>query len=529
MAGFLYRYEAKSIQTYVLATGRVAEIAGASARVESLGALAERVVGELAAGGSEVIARGAGSATVRFPDGEALAEFAGSWPLIVDQEVPGLRVVQAWVSDEVANGPEELFGRIQRLSNVHQAELPEAGPLVARSGRTGGAAVGKDRRGGGLQDRETRAKERLGRRGDLLARRLLGDGARVRFVRNHDDEFRGPGEDGEEGPVAVVHVDGNDMGTLVRELGGNLEAYRRFSRALSEATEEAAKAIAKWLVERYAKECANGVDAEHENVIPARPVVIGGDDVTWVVRGEDAVEFVRRFVREFERRTADRAQAFGSRGRATVCAGIAFVHRNAPFVHAYELSGALCKEAKRRLRGLGEKGVTPSGVMFHRVTTSDLAEWSDIRDRELSCEAGSMVFGPYLVGESEGAGGNAPAPRLEDLLRLAQGLQLLPRGPRREWLRKIKTDPLRAQHLWERMRQVVAGRGAWKRFAESLERLGVDPATGWRDDAEGESGPGGMRRTPVLDAHTLGVVGCVSPEPPAHGEVARRAFGGQES
>lgn len=145
-ADVAYLGEAKSVQTDVPGTGRPAEIAGASGRVGSLGGFAEvgwARKGQEAGGDGQGIRLGDGA--MRGRGGRGRVGGIGA-PLIVDRMrdrvVAGLPVVRAWVSGEGVNGPHNQVRRIQRLSNVHEGELPEAGPPVARRERRSGALVG---------------------------------------------------------------------------------------------------------------------------------------------------------------------------------------------------------------------------------------------------------------------------------------------------------------------------------------------------------------------------------------------------
>ncbi len=480
MAQYLYRYEAKGIQSYVLGTSRLREIAGGSAVVEGLEQLLRQT---LAQTGGSLEAAAAGNATVLFPNGDSLRDFVRWWPVLVGQHAPGLQVVQAWVevpaSGRLEGSLEVLARRLAQERNRRDPLIPEAGPLLARASRTGRPAVARATKGSGFVDAATRRRERAARGGKGAGDmdRLLPHHRRDRpFVRDHSD-FR-------TSDLAVVHIDGNDMGRLVMSLS-SLADYKSFSLALKEATLAAATAAIGMVVGAlppdYSGPCW-----------PVRPVVVGGDDVTVVTRAVDALAFTRTFIETFHHETAARERDLHGRGALGASAGIAFVKEKSPFSLSYDLAESLCAFAKERLRR--EDGPTPSAIAFHRPTASLHVTWEQILQTDLLATrpAGPMIGGltmnPYLVAGQHGQA------HLDGLVALAKAMKDLPRGGLREWARVAQHDPLRARDRWDRM-QEVADASAWKNLVDALQSLGC---------TDGPWGPRG--RTPLYDAITLGAI-----------------------
>jgi hypothetical protein len=199
--------------------------------------------------------------------------------------------------------------------------------------------------------------------------------------------------------------------------------------------------------------------------VRARPVVLGGDDVTFLVDAAYALPFTYHFLLAFEEETARFGPAL------TACAGVAFVKTGFPFHAGHDLAESLCKAAKVGLRTEG--GATRSGLLFHRVTTSSTdTDWTDILHGELGRHAdGSSWFlsgGPYDLT------------RLRHLETLASVSRHLPRKALREWLTLVQVDPKRANAHWKRAREVAGtDTPAWTAFARALAALAHDPDTGW--------------------------------------------------
>ncbi len=512
---WLYRYEAKGIQSYVLGTQRLHEIAGASALVDDLDDLARKRLREIFSppgtsphdlakiADDHVVLLAAGGGTLLFDSRDQLEQFAATWLLWCQREVPGLQVVQAWVS-VAGNQPDAKdFSRLyQRLEVARQqpwVDLPEVGPFVLRTARTGLPAVGVDARGekGTLVDETSCQKQRKAKEDsedwDGLLRRLRRganpdtppDARSWRFLRDNNDF--------PEGYVAIIHADGNGVGGLLAELQLTAPELKVFSAALRDATLQAAHLAIAALVDELPKDLAS-----ERRQLAVRPVVLGGDDLTFLVHGSQAMTFVENFLQEFQKQT--RLQLQGrlervSRTRPdglTASAGIAFVKSSFPFFAAYELAEELCQFAKRHTRRQND-AESPSSFAFHRVTTAAIRPWEDIVSEELA--GGALVGGPWRLDEvfSEYSWKN-----LKSLVDRVLG-RTLPRGSLRRWIRAVQEDHQSGQNSAER---------AWKRMIEVLQHsrdaeglLNTLAELGTRND--------GFRKeksTPLWDALTLASV-----------------------
>ncbi len=487
MDDWLYRFEIKGIQAYIVATGRMLEITGGSALIERLGTLVEQAAGQLCGDRAQVLSRAAGAASLRFHDRGALEVFVRWWPLLAERRAPGLRVIQGWVADSSSdNAFARLAEQLRVARSRHTPTLPEAGPLMARAARTGLPAVARDEIKGGLLDAATATRLREGRRAhDRLGERLLG-GEGPGFVRDLDDLG--------SSYLAVVHVDGNDIGRRVMGLKGGADGYQRFSDALTACTLAASRAAVRTIP-------PGGRGAEKDTV-PARPVVMGGDDFTIITCPEHAGELVKVWLTAFERETSRKAMDLQAPGGLTACAGIAFVKRGSPFWAAHELAEDLCGFAKRSLRQVaGRAGATPSGLAFHRVTDSALACWDHVAEHSLAAWDSNAVpprslplaftAGPYCLADASGAS------TIGGLEELAKALGGVGRGVMREWLTLARADDTRARAHWDRAQQVTGGShiggAAWRELHAALTALGTYDEQGWLRIA-------GQRRTPLLDA-----------------------------
>lgn len=430
----LYRYEVKGIQSFVLRSSRLRDIAAASALVAGgldgpRDLLVERLDGK-------VLASAAGSATLSFPDAEQASRFAEVWPLVAGEVLPGPQVIGA-----LAENLGGLHDGLQRSRNTPHADVYDAGPLVARAGRTGAPAVGRSR--GVLQDavHVRLAKQDEGRL-DHFETMLLRGGSLEgkRFL--HDNNGLG-----DDGYLALLHADGNNIGTHVVGLlqKGDVGAFQAFSEALHDVTVGAVR-----------KALEDAMGSEPGDVLPVRPVVVGGDDVTLLLTPRVARSFVGAYLRAFEDGCARHDVLPGF----TASAAIVFAKTKAPFYAVHDVCEALCGWVK------SETGRKASAFAVHRITASPLEPFDQTRERSLSGSGAPDLFlgGPYGVREG---GGLPSASVLEELLTAAGRF---PRTGLREWLRVRQDDGPRADIRWNRLAEVAGSKGTWAPFARHLDR-----------------------------------------------------------
>src|SRR6185312_4842133 len=75
-------------------------------------------------------------------------------------------------------------------------------------------------------------------------------------------------------------------------------------------------------------------------LLPVRPILYGGDDLTFVCHGRLGLALAERYLRAFAAAPASDGQPLSA------CAGVAIVHSRAPFSRAYGLADELCRTAK---------------------------------------------------------------------------------------------------------------------------------------------------------------------------------------
>jgi hypothetical protein len=212
--------------------------------------------------------------------------------------------------------------------------------------------------------------------------------------------------------LAVVHADGNGLGQvflnfdqflpngtqgdLTRWNRSYIECLRNFSVALDECTLAAFQAAIGHLKLHH--------DRQNKRAfLPVVPLVLGGDDLTVVCDGMQALRFTKEFITHFEQCARENHHIRGitssSKGKQhlpqglTSCAGVTIMKPHFPFFAAYELAEALLKSAKQHK--------PYSAIDFHILYDASNPDFNRIREEWTLYEpqARTLLTGrPYLVG-----------------------------------------------------------------------------------------------------------------------------------
>ena len=187
--------------------------------------------------------------------------------------------------------------------------------------------------------------------------------------------------------IAVVHADGNGMGKLLKGISDYYAALgpekdreyisllRTFSAEVNKAGLDAIQAV----VNRVAAWNQPGgvIQPMEENgkyYLSLRPLVYGGDDVTFVCDGRIGLKAAQVFLDTFG--THKISGVAGIQEQAKACAGVAIVKVHYPFARAYQLAEALCGNAKK------EYNRAVQAIDWHLAQSGLFGELREIRSRE---------------------------------------------------------------------------------------------------------------------------------------------------
>lgn len=465
---FYYVLAAKGIQEYILRGDKLRLMIGGSELIEVLpGKFLQHLLQNLGLAESRdyrVLSLAAGGARLLFREESAARELARLLPLALSVYAPGLvavqtvREIRGGLAQTMAEAEQDLLMR----RNLPTPTFPVPGPLVSRCPRSGLPAVGSMRSGGSEEPADAcmLAKEQALRQArSALPLKVLPplafdtSGHLVRRLPDDLEEL----VHGERGSLALVHIDGNGLGsTLIRLLKEleNLpieevtEKYSRFSQSVERATRNAVQTALLPIVKEAMDSGAK--------VFPFRPLICAGDDLTLILRASDAMGFVERFLPAFEENTQREISEFklpGLQGPLTAAAGIAFVGRNHPFSQAHRLSESLCAYAKEKT------GRSCSSVAFWRQTTSASDDFPGILGRELQPKDLCLTMMPYVTGQMAQQSG---LPGIGSLQALKQAVGAMPRGSLRGLLSDLYLGKDQALRSFRRVTEVAGGKDSGK-------------------------------------------------------------------
>lgn len=210
-----------------------------------------------------------------------------------------------------------------------------------------------------------------------------------------------------ENYFAIVHVDGNNMGLKFRTCKSLIER-RKLSREIRRKTEGA---FADLLVKIIRMKISGGFGDSlnlAENFLPIRPLIIGGDDVTFLCPANVSLLFTKTLIENLNAETPDNAPEHLTEKisrHMDACAGIAILPTKYPFFRGYELAEQLCDSAKKSMRNLAkEKNWSEEQILrgsswldFAILHGEQAPTLQQIREKEYRGARGNLHFGSYRL------------------------------------------------------------------------------------------------------------------------------------
>lgn len=185
---------------------------------------------------------------------------------------------------------------------------------------------------------------------------------------------------GEESLLAVVHADGNNMGSKISEMLTDKKDYDSCVNIMREFTADTAKAFGKSGLDAMQK-CQQQLkekykDKYDEKVFFFRKIIADGDDMTFVCNARFVMDYVRAYL--------EAVQNYNNKGekewRYSSCAGICIFHSHYPFARAYSLAEQACDSAKKNVHGECIK--EESWIDFHYIYNGVGGDLEQIREHQ---------------------------------------------------------------------------------------------------------------------------------------------------
>ncbi|PAV13800.1 hypothetical protein ASJ81_16410 [Methanosarcina spelaei] len=379
---------------------------------------------------SELVYSGGGNTVILFKSLDIAKKFTREYTKKVLLKAPGLQLIIAhnnfiWDKENLEKTVREtLHKKIthKKYNYIHSSPLLGIG--VNASCQYTGLPASETRK----DDRkEIRVSREISTKLDFF--RSSNDRLRNKFL-NKDEkdlgigfvyDFNEIGSKNESSYIAVVHIDGNGMGKRILEYskrhGKDNREYINSIRALSDSIEEtSSKAIRTAIVRLLESQkdedgkCKIGGVVEFQNKLPFRPIVFGGDDITFVCDGRLGLTLSELLLRQLT--SDDKKLSDGHPISAR--AGIAIVKTHYPFYQALKLANNLAESAKSYIMEIEKISPSEEGKIsaldWHFASGGVIESIENIRKREYKIKwkegssevCGNLNMRPLRLGESVG-------------------------------------------------------------------------------------------------------------------------------
>lgn len=206
--------------------------------------------------------------------------------------------------------------------------------------------------------------------------------------------------------IAIVHIDGNNMGERFQNVA-SLAEMRQLAHTVETATRSAFKQMLETLIAKLGSDLKKSEDERNDDsflgihltekngryLLPVRPIILGGDDITFVCDGRLGIYLAKLFMEAFEQQPIPNLSS---------CAGIAITHTKYPFHRGYEMAAALCRNAKQVRKQENNNG---SWLDFQLIYASMTDELGEIRQQQYRVSEGSLLMRPYKLNDTASVNG----------------------------------------------------------------------------------------------------------------------------
>lgn len=457
--GALMVMEVSKKQHYIFKSKKLKDHIGASAIIryvtEELFEKDETLL--LSSYGGKMIFKGGGKSLFSFGSMEKAKAFVRDYSMRVLKDFPGVELFMSCIEhdnnhDFVLNALDQLFEKLaikksNRRHGFYQVDYgvnqvcKESKMPANLMSRSRGVAVSYE-----IDKKiEFALKIEEDQRGFDFFNKLLPEGCV--YKDNMQDHI-----DSNKKMIAVVHIDGNNMGQRVLSIKKQfekldakdneqyLEALNRFSQSVDEAYTHAFKKMLEALKKHLQKDSNEIIE------LPIRPLILAGDDICFITEGDYGIECSKVFLDHLYEKT----DSLG--GKMMACAGIAIVKSKYPFFKAYELSEQLCSNAKKML---AINKLEASALDWH-VSYGEISKsiW-EIRDSEYVTDEDSemkLFQRPYLIDDTISASVHLPSYKM--FLESKTMIDRVSRNTIKSLRNALKTGPVATKDYFEIYREV---------------------------------------------------------------------------
>ena len=229
---------------------------------------------------------------------------------------------------------------------------------------------------------------------------------------------------GEESLLAVVYIDGNNMGAKVQNVLGTETSYDQCVKKLGETSE--------FIQKNYVEDRIKDIDQMLEEKAKKgkkkagkRLVVFAGDEINLICNARDAYDIAKTYLKGLHQ-----VSWKDSTEPCSACAGIAIFHSHAPYAQAYKVAEECCESGKTRMKKL-EKAREKEGkskevcyIDVHYCQKGIGMSLDDIREKEV----GGLISKPWLLDMEDEKNTTSKMPEditIMEIEKVVEALQMI--------------------------------------------------------------------------------------------------------
>lgn len=389
-------FDTASIQQYVFGSSKLKENLGASYNIENIYKVFENET-NIANVKFEKGFIGGGNALIFFENEDNCKEAVKSFTREILVKYPGVTVVVA--SGELDKdspnfrvGLNDLFSQLQKNKSAYlQQTIPPSFGFFAEditNGFAANMAYEVDKNDQRYVSAVTASKllsiEESKKKYDSILRKVLSNN-KYELPTDLEDLGRVEGSS----HIAIVHIDGNSMGRRFIEQE-NLPKIKELSKSVTKKVQEAFNYLIEQMPEITDNLCKE-LNIVNKHKLFIRPIIIGGDDITFITNGKIGVYLAKLFIEKLQEGELSDGKPLYA------CAGVAITNYKYPFYRGYQIAEELCSIAKAKSRELKEKtdNKQKSWLDFHVVFGGISDSVSEIRETQYNndiTKAGDKTF-----------------------------------------------------------------------------------------------------------------------------------------
>ena len=427
----LAMYDVRGIQKYIFKTPKVKDARGASVIVETIidDAMNDAVAKikkqaeyqnisedlewcnnaeakQYSSGNTkdiQVLFVGGGNASYLFSDKDLCIEINKLMSKYVIQNTYSLQLAAAFV--EKTDDYKEDYKKLQQTMTEVKAKMVNSVPLgtlpIMKIEQKTGYPIQCPKQGDALGERTKRESESISEETRLKRAALQSKVSEKEKEDRTDRKFDSyTTKKGTDSNLAVVHIDGNNMGLRIRALIEDITDYEKAVKQMREISyniNQGYKSVFDEMSDYFNR--FGIADDKSKNFV--LKILVAGDDITYICNAGIAIETVRYFCDRIVSKTmihTDDPKSDVDGYGFSVCAGIAYFTSHFPFSIAYEVAESCCDKAKKRAKEHSQNGRVANYLDYQICKNIQTLDLDKVRSAEYHTHSGEkLIRRPYYI------------------------------------------------------------------------------------------------------------------------------------